>query len=96
MGPYNWIVLCNNNANFTQIKQILDGLFSAVDVKYEIKETEHGSFIDGRVGRVIVNNKEVAYIGEFNPKVLENFGLEIPVAVLELNLEELFRLRNSS
>lgn len=86
------VVLCHFNANFTEAKQILDSLMAALDLKYGIKEAAHGSFISGRVGRISVSEKDIAYIGEIHPEVLENFGLELPVAALEINLSELFNL----
>jgi phenylalanyl-tRNA synthetase beta subunit len=47
------------------------------------------------VGRVIVNGKKVAYLGEISPKVLELNSLEIPVVGLELNLSDLFNAINN-
>jgi phenylalanyl-tRNA synthetase beta chain len=85
-------VITEAKTDFTQIKQILDALFRAIDLRYSIKETEHESFITGRVARISVNNKEIAYIGELHPKVIESFGLKFPVSALELNLTELFNL----
>lgn len=84
------VLLCNEKADFTKIKQILDYLFSQIDMKYSIEDTEHDSFIEGRVGRIIFNNKKIGYIGEMSPEVLSNFDLTMPVAALELNLTELF------
>lgn len=84
--------LCSANTDFTRIKQIFDALMGALNIKHEIKETEHSSFIQGRVARVLVNKKGVAYVGEINPQVLENFGIEMPVAGFELNLTELYEL----
>lgn len=86
------VVLCHTKANFTEIKQILDALINALDIKYEIKDVEHGSFISGRVGRISLNNTDIAYLGEIHPIVLGKFELEMPVSVLELNLSELFKL----
>ena len=71
---------------------MLDALSKALDFKYEIKEVEHNSFIQGRVGRISVNSVDIVYIGEIHPQVLENFTLEMPVAALEINLTELYRL----
>lgn len=84
------ILICRDKTDFTEIKQIMDYLFRCLDIKYSIEDTEHSSFIPGRVGRVIANNKKVAYIGEIHPLVLSNWGIEMPVAALELNLTELF------
>lgn len=86
------LVLCDKDANFTKIKQILDYLMRMLNLNYSIEEVEHDSFISGRTGRVIVNNKKIGYIGEINPKVLDNFNLEVPVSALEINLTELFSL----
>jgi len=88
------IALCNPKADFTEIKQILDYLFRALGISYDIEEAEHDSFIKGRVGRVSYHGKKIAYIGEIYPKVLENWELEMPVAVLELNLTDLFEELN--
>ncbi len=86
------VTLCNEKVNFTSIKQVFDFLMRMLDIEYKIEDTEHLSFIPGRVGRVIVNEKEVAYVGEIHPLVLENWQLVNPVAAFELNLSELFGL----
>jgi len=80
------VAITHTDASYTEAKQILDYLLRYLGKSYEIKETEHTSFIEGRVGRVSVNGKDVAYIGEIHPSVLRNFGLEMPVSVFELNL----------
>ena len=87
------VSLADSKVTFTDIKQILDVIFNSLDLKYEIKETEHDSFISGRVGRVSCKGKEIAYIGEINPQVIDNFTLETPIAALELNLTDLFELK---
>lgn len=84
------ILLCHEKTDYTEVKQILDALFHALDKEYSIKETEHSSFIPGRVGRISVQDKELAYLGEINPGVLTNWSLNMPVAALEINLSELF------
>src|SRR3989338_950836 len=86
------VVIASENTDYTEIKQILDYLFRSLNLKYEIIEAEHNSFIEGRVARVAVNGKKVAYIGELNPKVITNWSLEMPVTAFELNLTCLFDL----
>ena len=88
------LVSAHKNSNFTEIKQILDIIMDIYRIKYEIKEIEHGSFIKGRVGRVFIEDKAVAIIGEIHPKVISNFGVNVPVAGLELNLSDLFEIIN--
>jgi len=84
------VVSAHEKADFTEIKQILDYLLSSLNLKYNIEEIDHDSFIPGRVGRVIVNGKKVAFIGEISPQVISNWNLEVPIVGFELNLSELF------
>ena len=86
------ILLCDNKVNFTSIKQVLDYLLRALDLKYELKEKDLDAFIPGRTGKILVKNKEIGSIGELSPLVLTNFNLEMPVSALELDLEELFNI----
>ena len=88
------VAIASEKTDYTEIRQILDYLFRNLDLKYEIVETEHNSFIAGRVGRVVVNGKKVAYIGEISPKVLQNWELEVPITAFELNLSELHNIFN--
>jgi phenylalanyl-tRNA synthetase beta chain len=84
------LLSANKNADFTEAKQVLDLMLRLLNIKYEIKEADHKSFIPGRVGRVIVNNKKVGFIGEIAPDILKNWGLDIPVVGFEVNITELF------
>jgi len=101
-GPYTGIeensragvVLCSAQADFTRIKQVFNTLMKALNTNYACEPAEHPSFIKGRVARMSVNAKRVAYIGEIHPQVLENFGIEMPVACFELNLTEFYNLMN--
>lgn len=86
------IAICQNEANYTHAKQVLDYLIKNLGLKYESRETDHSSFIEGRVARVSIGKKDVAYLGEINPWVLENFGIEYPVAAVELNITQLYKI----
>jgi phenylalanyl-tRNA synthetase beta chain len=79
-------------ADFTKIKQALDCFMKLLDIQYSTEELSHPTFIEGRVGKIMVNNKEVGFIGEIHPKVIHNFNLEMPVVGFELNLSELFEI----
>ncbi|MFH1399296.1 MAG: phenylalanine--tRNA ligase subunit beta [Candidatus Woesearchaeota archaeon] len=83
------VASCHKDLDFTEIKQILQSLFDALSLEYSIQETEHPSFIPGRVGKIVVQGNDLGYIGEIHPQVLTNFGIEMPVAVFELDLQEL-------
>ena len=86
------VAIASEKTDYTVIRQILDYLFRSLGLKYEITEAEHNSFIEGRLGRVIANGKKVAYIGEINPIVLQNWAIEVPVTAFELNLTDLYEI----
>ncbi|MBN1544541.1 phenylalanine--tRNA ligase subunit beta [Candidatus Woesearchaeota archaeon] len=85
------VALCGPDADFTRIKQVFDVLAQALDFGYDSKETEHLSFIPGRVARISVGGLDVAYIGELHPQVLDNWELEMPVSCFELNITDLYK-----
>ncbi len=85
-------LICDTKVTYTEARQVLDSLFSALGLEGNYKVAAHDSFIPGRVARVSVKRKEIAYIGEVHPEVLGNFSLENPVVGFELNLSELFKL----
>ncbi|MDP3765075.1 MAG: phenylalanine--tRNA ligase subunit beta [Nanoarchaeota archaeon] len=93
---YNRIAIASSHdtSNYTEVRQVLDLIIRLFGLHCDIEEAEHNSFIEGRCGMAIVKGKKVAYLGEINPQVLSNWGLEMPVAALELNLSELFEIVN--
>ncbi|MBW2991944.1 phenylalanine--tRNA ligase subunit beta [Candidatus Woesearchaeota archaeon] len=88
------LLTTHKDADFTESKQALDYLMNALNLNYEIEETEHNSFIEGRVGRITVSRKKIAYIGEIHPEVLQNWSLEMPIAGFEINITELYNIIN--
>lgn len=84
------LLTTHKDADFTEAKQALEYLMNSLNIKYEIEEAEHDSFVEGRVGRIVVNGKKLAYIGEIHPQVLQNWGLDFPVSGFEINITELF------
>ena len=82
-------VITHSRATFTEIKSVLETLMKHLNINFKLKHTIHPSFIDGRCGEIVINNKVVGIIGEIHPQVLENFGLENPVAAFELNVDAL-------
>ena len=79
-------------SNFTELRQVLEYMARMVGVKFEIKESENvpGHFIDGRCADVLLDGKVIGVFGEIHPKILKNFKIKMPVALLEIGLEEVF------
>lgn len=85
-------VVYDANASFSEAKSTLDAFFMNLGLKWQVKETKHSSFIDGRVGAAIVEGTNVGILGEISPKVLITWRLENPVAAFELNVERITKI----
>ena len=91
MREEEWLTAATTHATagFSEIKSALDSFFSNFGVEWQIKETTHPSFIEGRVGKVIVAGKEIGVVGEVSPQVLEAWKLENPMAAFEINFQRI-------
>lgn len=81
------------NANFNEIKSTLDALLTNMGLKWIIKEAEHPSFIEGRVGTAEIEGVNVGFLGEIHPKVLEAWKLENPAAAFEINMTKIAKTK---
>jgi len=86
------VAVSHASAGFTEMKSTLDALFMNLGLQWQIKETKHPSFVEGRVGTAIIDKTEVGTLGEIHPKVLENWTLENPVAAFELNMNKIGKM----
>ncbi len=61
-------------------------------------------FIDGRCAEISLNSEDkkissgmgergkiIGFLGEIHPRVLKNWRIKMPVALMEINLEEIFK-----
>lgn len=84
--------------NFTDLRQILDYLFKMIGLeeKIEIQEPDNfpNYFIDGRVGEILFNKNKIGYIGDVHPRILKNWKIKMPVALLEIDLKNVFESLN--
>ena len=86
-------VIYDANASFTQVKSTLEAFMKNFGLEWQIRETEHPSFINGRACKAIVKGTEVGILGEINPKVLETWKLENPTAAFELDIERIVKIK---
>ena len=85
-------VSAHSRANFTEIKSTLEPLTMNLGFRISLQSASHPSFVPGRMGSILIGETQVGIVGEIHPQVLENWKLEDPVAALELDLSELFKL----
>ncbi len=76
---------------FTEARQIIEYLSKILDIKLEFKEPEKAlsHFIEGRTAEIQFKNIKIGYLGEISPKILKNWRIKMPVALIEINLEKI-------
>ncbi len=83
-------LICKDEANFTEGRQVIEKVLDIFDVNYKFEETKHESFIEGRVASILVNKNgkyiEVGFVGEVHPEVLDNFSITSPVVACEIDI----------
>jgi phenylalanyl-tRNA synthetase beta chain len=84
----------HSKANFTEMKAHLEPLMTNLGLEFTLNSISDSSFLQGRVGSILIGDQEVGIMGEVHPQVVENWKLEDPVAAMELDLDRLFQLRN--
>ncbi|AEK72550.1 phenylalanyl-tRNA synthetase subunit beta [Thermococcus sp. 4557] len=85
------VALAHPRVTFTEAKEILESVMHHLGFTYELEGVDHPSFIPGRAGKIVVEGKPIGIIGEIHPAVLENWGIEMPVAAFEMFLRPLYR-----
>lgn len=83
------VLLTDSAIGYENISSVLDSIMENLGADYKLEEVKNKKFIEGRCASIMVNGKIVGEIGEIHPQVIENFGLELPVVALEINLKEL-------
>ena len=83
--------------NFTELRQILEYLERMLNIDSEIKLEESSDsppwFISGRTAKIKLSGKDMGFIGEIHPRILKNWRIKMPVALLEIELSEILETK---
>ncbi len=89
------VVQCHARASFNEIKALMLSVLENLEVKVEIEEGGWDCFLDGRRLVAKVGGKPLCWAGEMRPESLEAWGLEMPVAALEMDVDLLKKVVQS-
>ncbi|MBI2547401.1 MAG: phenylalanine--tRNA ligase subunit beta [Candidatus Aenigmarchaeota archaeon] len=81
--------MSHSKASYDEIKGVVESLLKQMGTDYAFKENSSSTFIEGRQASIVVKNNIVGFLGEINPEVLDKWGLEMPCAAFEIELEKL-------
>lgn len=76
-------------ADFNLLNSHVTSLFYYLGYEHELEELDDPRFIPGRTAAVVVDGKRVGLFGEIHPRVLENWGIQIPCAAGEIDMDAL-------
>jgi len=80
---------------FTEIKQALEYFSKMLGIEKKVEIVESSGqenakhFIEGRTADIKFNEKTIGLIGEIHPKILKNWRIKMPVALFEIELEDI-------
>ncbi len=87
------LLIAKTPGNFTELKQALEYLFKMLGKEISLEEGNEGKihFIDGRFANILLEGRKIGEIGEIHPKILKNWKIKMPVTLLEIKLEEIYK-----
>ena len=71
------------------VRAVVDALLFELGQQPTYTATEHPAFVPGRVARVHTDGGLEGVIGEIHPEALVNFGLDLPVGLVDLRVATL-------
>jgi phenylalanyl-tRNA synthetase beta chain len=80
---------------FTEIKQTLEYFFKMIGLEKDLEIVEFANqentkhFIEGRSAEIKFKGKDIGLIGEIHPKILKNWRIKMPVALFEIELDDI-------
>ncbi len=80
-------LVADRETGFNEVDAHLLALFYYLSLDPRLVAHEDPRFIPGRAAEVRVKGRKVGIIGEVHPRVLENWGIQMPCAAVELSLD---------
>ena len=85
------LLFCDRAASFNDVNSHLAAVFFYLSREYTLEPLEDPRFVPGRAGAVLYEGRTIGVIGEFHPAVLENWGIQQPVAAAEIELDAILQ-----
>lgn len=83
--------------DFFYLKGILEQLLTRLGIKdFHMESCIAEGYHPGRTARLSIQKKEIGFIGEVHPQVLQNFGIKARACAFELDVDALFEMAAGS
>ncbi|MHA2501522.1 MAG: phenylalanine--tRNA ligase subunit beta [Candidatus Kariarchaeaceae archaeon] len=87
------VMLSGANETYETILSLLDSVLRLLNLDYTLEESDVDLYIRGRSADIVIDGTTVGHLGEIHPQVFTNFGIEVPVSALELDLSKIPGIR---
>ena len=77
----------DSEVGFNQINSTVSAVMYYLNKEYTLIELDDPKFIPGRCAVIQVDGCQVGVFGEVHPEVLENWGIQMPTVVCEIDLD---------
>ena len=67
----------------------VEAVFYYLNIEFESAECDDPRFISGRCAAIVIDGERAGVYGEVHPSVLENWGVQMPCAAAEVDLDAL-------
>ncbi len=87
------MVSADTDAGFNEMNSYVSAILYYIGLDFELIEAEDGRFIPGRVAAVVPvgGGAEYGRFGELHPRVLEQWGIQMPMSAAEFLLERMMK-----
>lgn len=97
-------VIAAEEVSFDTAQSVIYALLQSLDVPFAVTAWQHPSFIPGRVAAIKCGERPASmeeqasdqvllgFLGELSPQVLANWGVRLPMAAFELDLQALLEI----
>jgi len=86
---YAGFLHADKDASFNTAAAQMQALFYYLSCEYGVEESGDPRFIPGRAAAVMSGGRQVGVFGEIHPEALENWGVAVPCAAGEFDLDAL-------
>jgi phenylalanyl-tRNA synthetase beta chain len=80
-------LVADREAGFNEVDAHALALFYYLSLEPQLTPLEDPRFLPGRAAEIRVKGRKVGVMGEVHPRVLENWGIQMPCAAFEVSLD---------
>ncbi len=77
----------DRETGYNDVSSHVSAIFYYLAKEYTVEEADDARFINGRSARIFNEGRLVGIMGEIHPDVLENWGIQMPCACAEIDLD---------